>query len=116
MLFAYAQELGRWITPFRRGVGHWLTDVTPLLPLLSSQQCNFSANIVSWLNTPSWVISLNLRFNKTDTDDTSQIDQKNAGIALSSNELDKNKGKREKIDDTQYYVQFVFFLIVLFVC
>lgn len=59
------QEIGRWITPFRRGVGHWLTDITPIAPLLTSQKCNFSANIVSWLNTPSWVISMNLRFNKS---------------------------------------------------
>ena len=31
-------ELGRYITPFRRGLGHWLTDVTPLLPLLFDDQ------------------------------------------------------------------------------
>lgn len=36
------------------------TDSLFLLPL-----GNFTANIVSWLNTPSWVISLNLRFNKS---------------------------------------------------
>jgi hypothetical protein len=33
------RELGRWITPFRRRVGRWLTDITPLWPLLSSRQC-----------------------------------------------------------------------------
>lgn len=27
-------ELGRWATPFRRRVGRWLTDVTPLIGLL----------------------------------------------------------------------------------
>lgn len=36
---ACGRELGRWITPFRRRVGRWLTDVTPLWPLLSSRQC-----------------------------------------------------------------------------
>jgi len=34
-------ELGRWITPFKRGVGRWLTDVTPLIPLLDESECMF---------------------------------------------------------------------------
>lgn len=33
-------ELGRWVTPFRRGSGEWLTDVTPLLPLLPTNRCD----------------------------------------------------------------------------
>lgn len=28
-------ELGRWITPFRRGIGRWTTNIRPLLPLLT---------------------------------------------------------------------------------
>ena len=35
------QEIGRWITPFKRGAGHWISDITPLIPLLDQQQCNF---------------------------------------------------------------------------
>lgn len=38
-----AEELGRWITPFRRGTGHWLTDLSPMRLLLSSSKCNYSA-------------------------------------------------------------------------
>lgn len=60
------QELGRWITPFARRVGRWLTDVTPLLPLFaspttgaSSTQCEFQ---ISCGTTESWVPTLNLRF------------------------------------------------------
>ena len=44
-------ELGRWITPFRRRVGRWLTDVTPLLPLLlstSSNVCKVTMKTVPW--------------------------------------------------------------------
>ncbi|XP_030013151.1 uncharacterized protein LOC115435096 isoform X2 [Sphaeramia orbicularis] len=33
-------ELGRWITAFRRSTGHWLTDVSPLIPLLDGSKCN----------------------------------------------------------------------------
>lgn len=33
------QELGRWVTPFRRRVGRWLTDVTPLRGLLGGERC-----------------------------------------------------------------------------
>jgi len=43
-------ELGRWITPFRRRVGRWLTDVTPMLPLLRSPtgRCNVTMKTVWW--------------------------------------------------------------------
>jgi hypothetical protein len=58
-------ELGRWITPFRRGVGRWVTDVSPLLPLLTQQECTFVAQTDSW-STPWWV-TVNLRWrNGTD--------------------------------------------------
>uniref|UniRef100_A0A8C6TMP4 Si:dkey-256h2.1 n=1 Tax=Neogobius melanostomus TaxID=47308 RepID=A0A8C6TMP4_9GOBI len=54
-------ELGRWITAFRRGSGHWLTDVSPLLPLLDSPTCSFTMKTDPW--AMPWVVSLNLRFN-----------------------------------------------------
>ena len=40
-------ELARIITPFRRQVGHWLIDVTPLMPLLYHDRCNFTADVTS---------------------------------------------------------------------
>lgn len=60
------QEMGRWITPFRRRVGRWLTDISPLLPLLTSPQasdppvCQFTMKTVPW--ALPWKPSLNLRF------------------------------------------------------
>ena len=53
-------ELGRWITPFMRGIGRWLTDVTPLFPLLTGQRCSFNLYTDSW--AMPWVDSLALRF------------------------------------------------------
>ncbi|XP_051872729.1 uncharacterized protein si:dkey-256h2.1 [Pristis pectinata] len=55
-------ELGRWITPFRRRIGHWLTDVSPLLPLLNAAKCTFTMKTVPW--AMPWKPSLNLRFGK----------------------------------------------------
>jgi len=58
-------ELGRWITPFRRRIGHWLTPVKPLIPLLqsadssSTNKCNFTMKTVPW--AMAWVPSLNIR-------------------------------------------------------
>ncbi|XP_039972563.1 uncharacterized protein si:dkey-256h2.1 [Xiphias gladius] len=52
-------ELGRWITAFRRGIGHWLTDVSPLVPLLDSNRCTFTMKTVPW--AMPWIVSLNLR-------------------------------------------------------
>uniref|UniRef100_A0A672S712 Uncharacterized LOC107592527 n=1 Tax=Sinocyclocheilus grahami TaxID=75366 RepID=A0A672S712_SINGR len=60
-------ELGRWITAFRRGTGHWLTDVSPLIPLLNDKKCVFTMKTVPW--AMPWMTSLNLRFsysNQTD--------------------------------------------------
>ncbi|KAJ8354490.1 hypothetical protein SKAU_G00220570 [Synaphobranchus kaupii] len=56
-------ELGRWITAFRRGIGHWLTDVSPLLPLLNNEKCTFIMKTVPW--AMPWVTSLNLRFSSS---------------------------------------------------
>ncbi|KAF3692333.1 hypothetical protein EXN66_Car008009 [Channa argus] len=53
-------ELGRWITAFRRGTGRWLTDVSPLIPLLDSNNCTFTMKTVPWAKP--WIVSLNLRF------------------------------------------------------
>lgn len=53
-------ELGRWISPFRRRIGSWLTDVSPLLPLLSSRQCTFHMYTDPW--AAPWKPSINLRF------------------------------------------------------
>uniref|UniRef100_A0A8C4QFQ0 Si:dkey-256h2.1 n=1 Tax=Eptatretus burgeri TaxID=7764 RepID=A0A8C4QFQ0_EPTBU len=54
------QELGRWITPFRRQIGHWLTTVSALLPLFDGDKCHFTMKTVPWAK--SWLISLHLRF------------------------------------------------------
>ncbi|CAG6013954.1 unnamed protein product [Menidia menidia] len=53
-------ELGRWITAFRRGSGRWLTDVSPLIPLLDSHTCTFTMKTAPW--AMPWMVSLNLRF------------------------------------------------------
>ncbi|GCC23001.1 hypothetical protein chiPu_0001392 [Chiloscyllium punctatum] len=55
-------ELGRWITPFRRRIGRWLTDVSPLLPLINTKQCTFTMKTAPW--AMPWKPSLNLRFSK----------------------------------------------------
>lgn len=47
----------------RRRIGRWLTDVTPLLPLLTSQQCRFHLQTAPWALT--WTPSLTLRFTNT---------------------------------------------------
>nr|CAB3262253.1 uncharacterized protein LOC100179023 [Phallusia mammillata] len=59
-------EIGRWITSFRRKVGHWLTDISPLLPVLSvsqgeTQECTFQLKMTAWW-AKAWVATLNLRF------------------------------------------------------
>ncbi|KAM9851498.1 uncharacterized protein ACBR49_004675 [Aulostomus maculatus] len=53
-------ELGRWITAFRRGIGRWQTDVSPLLPVLDSSRCTFTMKTVPW--AMPWIVSFNLRF------------------------------------------------------
>jgi len=55
-------EFGRWITPFRRRIGHWLTDVTPLVPLLTSSKCNFSME--DGKPTSPWISTLSLHLTK----------------------------------------------------
>ncbi|GAU88643.1 hypothetical protein RvY_01302-2 [Ramazzottius varieornatus] len=53
-------ELGRWISPYRRHVGRWLTDASHLIPLLSHKRCNFTMKHPPW--TDPWYPILNLRF------------------------------------------------------
>lgn len=43
-----------------RGTGRWLTDVSPLLPLLDGQRCTLSMRTDPWAML--WIVSLNLRF------------------------------------------------------
>jgi len=56
-------ELGRWITPFRRGVGRWTTDVSPLAAALipwESTVCELQMTTDWWAK--AWYPSLTLRF------------------------------------------------------
>jgi hypothetical protein len=53
-------ELARWISPFRRGSGRWLTDVTPLGPLLTGSQCSLTMYTDSW--AMPWYVSVSLRW------------------------------------------------------
>ena len=43
-------ELGRWITPFGRGIGRWRTDVTRWLPLLRAGRANNANTLNSYCN------------------------------------------------------------------
>jgi hypothetical protein len=60
-------ELARAITPYRRGLGRWVTDVSPLLPLLVGDQaeeaaptkCLFTAATDAW--AMPWTVSVSLR-------------------------------------------------------
>ncbi|KAG5271644.1 hypothetical protein AALO_G00182310 [Alosa alosa] len=56
-------ELGRWISAFRRGIGRWITDVSPLMPLLNNGRCTFTMKTVPW--AMPWVVTLNLRFSQS---------------------------------------------------
>ena len=52
-------ELARYITPFRRRIGRWLTPATHMMPLLTEpnmRHCSFS------LANPGWVNDFALRF------------------------------------------------------
>lgn len=63
------QEIGRWITPFKRGGGKWATNITGLIPLLNENTCTFQFAINSsggGVNDP-WRPSASLRFFNQDT-------------------------------------------------
>jgi hypothetical protein len=51
-------EMGRWVTPFRRRGGRWLTPATQLLPRLNTTNCTFA------LASPGddWIADVSLRF------------------------------------------------------
>jgi len=53
-------ELARYATPYRLGVGNWVTDITPLAPLLSRSVCKFQLDMVGWAEK-SWVWTVTLR-------------------------------------------------------
>lgn len=55
-------ELGRWISPFRRRIGRWLTSVGSLIPLLETEQCTFT--VTGALSDELWMPTLNLRFSQ----------------------------------------------------
>ena len=61
-------EIGRWITAFGRGIGHWLLDVTPIAPLLASargrQRVNVTIYAAPWAGDQGsipWLATLTLR-------------------------------------------------------
>ncbi|XP_068997991.1 uncharacterized protein [Embiotoca jacksoni] len=87
-------ELGRWITAFRRGIGHWLTDVSPLIPLLDTDKCTFTMKTVAW--AMPWIVSLNLRFglsNQTDYS-TEKLRPFRVTTLYSGGTFDKNYNKK----------------------
>ncbi|GAB4819720.1 hypothetical protein N2152v2_006766 [Parachlorella kessleri] len=53
------RELARWMTPFRRRIGRWVTDVTHSRALLASPRCTFTMQSTPWAGT--WLPSLRLR-------------------------------------------------------
>lgn len=87
-------ELGRWITAFRRGIGHWLTDVSPLMPLLNSGSCTFTMKTVPW--AMPWVVSLNLRFSTANQtgNDVERLHPFRVMSLYSGGTFDKNYNKR----------------------
>uniref|UniRef100_A0A1A8EX87 Peptide-N-glycosidase F N-terminal domain-containing protein n=3 Tax=Nothobranchius korthausae TaxID=1143690 RepID=A0A1A8EX87_9TELE len=88
-------ELGRWITAFRRGIGRWLTDVSPLLPLLNRNRCTFTLKTVPW--AMPWIASLSLRFsisNQTDVDGARKLHPFRVMPLFSGGTFDKSYNKR----------------------
>ncbi|XP_030605990.1 uncharacterized protein LOC115794558 [Archocentrus centrarchus] len=87
-------ELGRWITAFRRGVGRWLTDVSPLIPLLDGNKCTFTMKTVPW--AMPWIVSLNLRFSGTNQTDhfVERLHPFRVMPLYSGGTFDKNYNKR----------------------
>ncbi|KAK3609886.1 hypothetical protein CHS0354_015079 [Potamilus streckersoni] len=64
-------ELGRWISPFRRRIGIWLSDVSSLLPLLAGQTCMFTMKTAPW--AMPWIPSLWLRFSQPQAEGPGRI-------------------------------------------
>lgn len=58
-----ARELVRYVTPFRRRNGHWLTDISPLVALL--QQCDSNTYVFeATAGAYPWFLSSSLRFSE----------------------------------------------------
>ncbi|XP_072249772.1 uncharacterized protein [Leuresthes tenuis] len=87
-------ELGRWITAFRRGIGRWLTDVSPLIPLLDSNKCTFTMKTVPWAKP--WIVSLNLRFSASNQtgDSVEKLRPFRVMSLYSGGTFDRNYNKR----------------------
>eukprot|EP00062_Callorhinchus_milii_P018978 gi/632973083/ref/XP_007902977.1/ PREDICTED: uncharacterized protein LOC103185996 [Callorhinchus milii] len=88
-------ELGRWITPFRRRVGHWLTDVSPLLPLLNQNTCTFNIKTAPW--AMPWKPSLNLRFSEsgqTESGNSSMLHPFEVKQLFTGGTFDRNYNKK----------------------
>jgi len=66
------EELGRWITPFRRRIGRWLTPIKPLIPMITSKNCTFAMKTVPWAMAwkPSLRIQLSSRIPKAKEGET----------------------------------------------
>lgn len=53
-------ELARWVTPFRRKDGRWLSDASALMPLISADHCRFELRHPEWAQ--AWLPELRLHF------------------------------------------------------
>ncbi|KAM9724273.1 uncharacterized protein ACNS7B_019404 [Menidia menidia] len=85
-------ELGRWITAFRRGSGRWLTDVSPLIPLLDSHTCTFTMKTAPW--AMPWMVSLNLRFRASNQTGVEKLRPFRAASLFSGGTFDKDYNRR----------------------
>lgn len=95
------EELGRWITPYRRAVGRWLTNITPLLPLFTSESCTLQMKHPSW--EMPWKPSLDIRLSdhikfSTNTYSGRREDQYNVPYKIiklfTGGKFDKNYNKK----------------------
>ncbi|KAI7838634.1 hypothetical protein COHA_007561 [Chlorella ohadii] len=77
------RELGRWVSPYRRGTGRWLTDASPLLPLLvPGQTCTFTMQSTDWAGT--WQPSLTLLFSNSKAGSQAQADAGSGGTSAAT--------------------------------
>lgn len=70
-------ELARWITPYRRRVGHWLVPAPQLLAVVAPNMvpvgshsdlplsCSFTVDMPPWIGS-KWVSTIHLRLGNTD--------------------------------------------------
>nr|XP_058954000.1 uncharacterized protein LOC131781372 [Pocillopora verrucosa] len=95
------EELGRWITPYRRSVGRWLTNITPLLPLFTSETCTLQMKHPFWER--AWKPSLDIRLSdhvrfSTQAYSARQEDQYNVPFKIiklfRGGKFDKNYNKK----------------------